>query len=111
LGCLCSETGISEPTQFNIEDGDSKSFEIRCPPTKLNDAAILRPQIRRIAAVKISELHFIIIHSLYTNSYPSPSINRMIKSRKMRLPGHVACMGRRGRRIEFLWEIQKESDH
>jgi hypothetical protein len=45
------------------------------------------------------------------NLYGSPSIIRMIKSRRMRWAGHVARMGRRrGMNIEFWWESQKERD-
>jgi hypothetical protein len=36
--------------------------------------------------------------------YSSPSIIRMIKSRRMRWAGHVARMGRRGTRIDYWWE-------
>jgi hypothetical protein len=36
--------------------------------------------------------------------YSSPSIIRIIKSRRMRLAGHVARMGRRGTRIDYWWE-------
>jgi hypothetical protein len=43
------------------------------------------------------------------NLYSSPSIIRMIKSRRMRWARHVAQMGRRGKHIEYLWEIQKET--
>jgi hypothetical protein len=35
------------------------------------------------------------------NSYSSASIMRIIKSRRMRLAGHVARMGRRGKRIGY----------
>jgi hypothetical protein len=42
--------------------------------------------------------------------YPSPSIIRIIKSKRMRLAGHVARMGRRGTRI-YWWESQRERDH
>jgi hypothetical protein len=33
--------------------------------------------------------------------YSSPSIIRMVKSRKMRSAGHAARMGRRGMRIRY----------
>jgi hypothetical protein len=41
--------------------------------------------------------------------YSSPSIIRIIKSR-MRWAGHVARMGRRGTRIDYWWESQRERD-
>jgi hypothetical protein len=41
------------------------------------------------------------------NLYSSPSIIRVIKSRRMSWAGHVARMGRRG----YWWESQKERDH
>jgi hypothetical protein len=41
------------------------------------------------------KLHNEELHNLYS----SPSIIRMIKSRRMRLTGHVARMGRRGMHI------------
>jgi hypothetical protein len=43
--------------------------------------------------------------------YSSPSIIRMIKSRRMRWAGHVARMGRRGTLMDYWWESQKERDH
>jgi hypothetical protein len=43
--------------------------------------------------------------------YSSPSIIRIIKSRRMRWTGHVARMGRRGTRIDCWWESQRERDH
>jgi hypothetical protein len=43
--------------------------------------------------------------------YSSPSIIRIIKSRRMRWMGHVARMGRRRTRIDYWWESQIERDH
>jgi hypothetical protein len=40
--------------------------------------------------------------------YHSPSIIRMIKSRRMRWAGHVARMGEKN---GYWWESQKERDH
>jgi hypothetical protein len=42
------------------------------------------------------------------NLYCSPSIIRIIKSRRMRWAVHVARMGRRGMHIGFWWESRKE---
>jgi hypothetical protein len=47
----------------------------------------------------------------YCNLYSSPSIIRIIKSRRMRWAGHEARMGRRGTRIGYWWESQKERHH
>jgi hypothetical protein len=38
------------------------------------------------------------------NVYSSPVIIRMIKPRKVRWTGNVACIGRRGMHIGFWWE-------
>jgi hypothetical protein len=43
--------------------------------------------------------------------YSSPSIIRIIKSRRMRWAGHVARMGRRGTLIDYWWESQRERVH
>jgi hypothetical protein len=44
--------------------------------------------------------------------YSSPSIIRIIKSRRMRWTGHVARMGRRRRtHIDYWWESQRERGH
>jgi hypothetical protein len=43
--------------------------------------------------------------------YASPSIIRIMKSRRMRWVGHVARMGRRGKRIGNWWENQREGGH
>jgi hypothetical protein len=46
------------------------------------------------------------------NLYSSPSIIKVIKSRRMRWAGHVAQMGRRGIYVGYWWECQKErGDH
>jgi hypothetical protein len=45
------------------------------------------------------------------NLYSSPNIIIMIKPRRMRMTGYVARMGRRGMRIGFRRESQKEMDH
>jgi hypothetical protein len=39
--------------------------------------------------------------------YSSPSIIRIVKSRRMRWEGRVARMGRRGTRIDYWWESQR----
>jgi hypothetical protein len=41
----------------------------------------------------------------------SPSIIRMMKSRRMRWVGYVARIGRRGIHVGYLWGSQKERDH
>jgi hypothetical protein len=43
--------------------------------------------------------------------YSSPSIIRMFKSRRMRWAWHVARVGRRGTRISYWWESQRERNH
>jgi hypothetical protein len=50
------------------------------------------------------KLHNEQLHNLYS----SPSIIRMIKSRRMRWAWYVARMGRRGIYIGYWWESQKE---
>jgi hypothetical protein len=53
------------------------------------------------------KLHNEELHTLYS----SPSIIRMIKSRRMRWAGHVAQMGREGMHIGYWWETPKEGDY
>jgi hypothetical protein len=53
------------------------------------------------------KLHNEELHNLYS----SPSIIRIIKSRRQRWAGHVARMGRRGMHIGYWWERQKEVGH
>jgi hypothetical protein len=43
--------------------------------------------------------------------YSSPSIIRIIMSRRMRWEGHVARIGRRGTFIDYWWESQRERGH
>jgi hypothetical protein len=43
--------------------------------------------------------------------YSSPSIIRMMKSRRMRWAGHVTRMGRRAMNKGHWWESQKERDN
>jgi hypothetical protein len=52
------------------------------------------------------KLHNEDLHNLYS----SPSIIRMIKSRRIIWAGHVARM-RRGMHIGYWWESQKERAH
>jgi hypothetical protein len=70
--------------------------------------------LRRIFGLKRDEvtgewrkLHNDELHDLYS----SPSIIRIIKSRKMRWESHVARLGKRGPLIDYLWESQRERDH
>jgi hypothetical protein len=53
------------------------------------------------------KLHNEELHNLYS----SPSIIRMIKSRRMGWAGYVAQLGRRGMHMGYWWERQKERDH
>jgi hypothetical protein len=52
-----------------------------------------------------SELHNGDLH----NVYPSPSIIRTVKSLRMRVAGRLARFVRRGIRVGYWWEIQKET--
>jgi hypothetical protein len=45
------------------------------------------------------------------NLYALPNIIKTVMSRRMRLPGHIAQMGRRGTHIGYWWESQKERAH
>jgi hypothetical protein len=70
--------------------------------------------LRRIFGLKRNEvtgewriLHNKELHELYS----SPSIIRIIKSRRMRWAGHVARMGEKRNAYRLLWESQRERDH
>jgi hypothetical protein len=70
--------------------------------------------LRRIFGPKRAEVTggWIKLHNEeHHNLYSSPSIIRMIKSRKMRLAGHVARMGEKREHIGYWCESQKETDH
>jgi hypothetical protein len=41
------------------------------------------------------------------NSYSSPNIINMMKSRRIKWAGHVALVGRKGVHIGFWWESHK----
>jgi hypothetical protein len=43
--------------------------------------------------------------------YSSPSVIRIIKSRRVRWAGHVSRMGEKRTAGRLLYEIQKERDH
>jgi hypothetical protein len=45
------------------------------------------------------------------NFYSSPSIIRIVESRRLRWTGHIVRMGRRGIHIGYWRENQKERDH
>jgi hypothetical protein len=69
--------------------------------------------LRRIFGPKMDEvtgewrkLHNEELHDLYS----SPSIIRLIKSRRMRWAGHVARMGEKRNAYRLLWESQRERD-
>jgi hypothetical protein len=47
----------------------------------------------------------------FRDLYSSPSIIRIIKSRKMRWADHVSRKGGRGTRIDYWWESQGEREH
>jgi hypothetical protein len=53
------------------------------------------------------KLHEEELHDLYS----SPSIIRIIKSRRMRWAGHVAQTGEKRNACRLLWESQRERDH
>jgi hypothetical protein len=70
--------------------------------------------LRRIFGPKRDEvtggwrkLHNDELHNLYS----SPSISRMIKSRRMRWVGHVARIREKRNACRILWETQKEREH
>jgi hypothetical protein len=62
---------------------------------------------RNACRLLVEKLHNKELHDLYS----SPSIIRIIRSRRIRWAGHVARMGRRGTLIDYWWERQREGDH
>jgi hypothetical protein len=52
------------------------------------------------------EVHNEELHNLYS----SPSVIRMIKSRRMRWVGHAARMGEKRNAYSILWKSQKVRD-
>jgi hypothetical protein len=52
-----------------------------------------------------------LLNKEHRDLYSSPSIIRIIKSRRMRWAGHVARMGTRGTHIDYWWETHRERDH
>jgi hypothetical protein len=66
---------------------------------------IFRP--KRDEVIGWRKLHNEELHNLHC----SPSIIRMIKSRRMRRAGHVARMGKGGMHTAFWCESQKERGH
>jgi hypothetical protein len=66
--------------------------------------------LRRIFGPKRDEVRKLHNEEL-RDLYSSPSIIRIIKSRRMRWTGHVPRMGRRGTLIDYWWESQRERDH
>jgi hypothetical protein len=75
-------------------------FEIRVLKT------IFGPK-RDYVAGERRKLHNEELHDLYS----SPSIIRIMKSRRMRWAGHVARMGTRGTPIGCWWGSQRERGH
>jgi hypothetical protein len=70
--------------------------------------------LRRIFGPKKDEmtgewrtLHNVGLRDLYS----SPSIIRIIKSRRMRWAGNVARMGEKRKACRLWWESQRERDH
>ena len=55
----------------------------------------------------MQKLHNVELNDLYS----SPSIVLVIKSRRMRWAGHVACMGRGEVYTRFWWGNLKKRDH
>jgi hypothetical protein len=121
---LCSEVAITQSRTF-ASRLLSRNIRIRIYKTIILPVALygceswsltLRENsvLRRIFGPKRDEvtrgwrkLHNEELHNLYS----SPSIIRMIKSRRMRGARHVARMGRRLMHIGYWWESQKKRDY
>jgi hypothetical protein len=52
------------------------------------------------------------VHNEKLNDFCTlPNISRVIKSRRMRWAGHIACMGREEERTGYWWGNLSERDH
>jgi hypothetical protein len=71
------------------------------------------PKAKRLAFFTLKYRFKIMQNSLrsFVDLYSSPTIIRIIKSRRMRWAGQVARMGEKRKLIDSWWQSQKERDH